>query len=58
MFIVDIYVLNISNSGGNWTQSLVPFCDSSITIITNYFSVPSSMSSVKFNFKLKLDNHK
>ena len=42
----------------NWTQSLVPLHNYLVTSIANSGAVPSSTSSVKSNFKLKLDNQK
>ena len=42
----------------NWTQYLFPVCANSVNSLPNSGSVLSSTSSVKSNFKLKLDSQK
>ena len=44
--------------GWGWTYSLFSVCASSFTSPTNSGSVPYSVSSVKSNFTLKIDNQK
>ena len=54
--LLMFYDINISKRGFNLTQDLVAVRTASITIIANDGSVPSSMYSMKLNFKLKTNN--
>ena len=54
-WLLLFYVINTSKRGRKWTLHLVPLCYASLTSIYNSILV---LYLMKFNFKLKPDNHK